>query len=139
MFKACDRFNEFMAEKVWPFRLKNYLLSFDDLYFTSTLIDIYMLCLEVKGDSGLSWVSFMDELAEALFRISLDGSAGHYDVPFIPPLPLPSPGTSRSASPEASSDNDIEPESSDESESDELASIGERFPDFLFFTYGRPK
>jgi len=123
MFHVCDDFNRFCHDKFWPFRLANCKLSLDDIFFTTALIDIYMLVVEANvnrnGDIP-TWRSVMLGLADDLWCESLKEGNDHWNFEFVLPARLADPVHVESE------DEDSDSESSESSSGEESESRSEK-------------
>ena len=78
-----------MAERTWPFRLANWKLSFDDLYFTATLMNVYMLVQETGGQGASSdFDVIVGALVDRIYEMATHDCAAQYSTIFVPPEPL---------------------------------------------------
>ena len=81
---ACDLFNMDSVGSFWPFRLKDNNSSFDDLYFSTILKDLFAILLETsKNPSGLDFREELIKLADAVFECSFNDGAGWSDAIFV--------------------------------------------------------
>lgn len=69
LFNGCDRFNHFLANKYWPYARWGWQSNYDDFYFTSLVMNIYVIYHELTlPEKQIKWKSFTLMLAESLFE-----------------------------------------------------------------------
>jgi hypothetical protein len=72
-FNSCDRFNHLIGNKRWPYRRGGWTSSYDDFYFSTILMNVYVLYHENTSKTVLmGWQAFMDDLWRTLERILID-------------------------------------------------------------------
>jgi hypothetical protein len=71
IFNGCDRYNTYLYNKYWPYQRKGWQSNFDDFFFTSIGMNIYVLYHElVQDDENLiSWEEFCSLMSEAIFEL----------------------------------------------------------------------
>jgi hypothetical protein len=67
-FNTCDRFNQYLHDKWWPYRRQHWQSSYDDFYFSALLMNTYVLWHELtKQKERMDWKTFAKQLAVSLW------------------------------------------------------------------------
>jgi len=65
LFNGCDRFNSFLDNKYWPYERKGWQANFDDYFFSSFAMNIYVMYHEIT-DEPIEWFNFSSKIAEEI-------------------------------------------------------------------------
>lgn len=69
LFNGCDRYNSFLNNKYWPYHRKGWQANFDDFFFSSFAMNIYVMYHEINKipyENLAPWSDFTLLLAEAI-------------------------------------------------------------------------
>lgn len=73
LFNGCDRFNSLLNNKYWPYHRKGWQANFDDFFFSSIVLNIYVMYHEVfELEDNMSADNFFLELATTIANHVLD-------------------------------------------------------------------
>lgn len=61
LFNGCDRYNSFLHNKYWPYARIGWQANFDDFFFSSFAMNIYVMyheVIEISSDKNMKWSDF---------------------------------------------------------------------------------
>jgi hypothetical protein len=68
LFNGCDRYNNLLNNKFWPYERKGWQSNFDDFFFSSIILNIYVMYHELFGKENLSFDKFSLMLANEIMK-----------------------------------------------------------------------
>ena len=61
LFNGCDRYNNYLSNRYWPYRREGWQANFDDFFFAAFGMNLYVMyheVMEISDEEKISWSEF---------------------------------------------------------------------------------